>query len=145
MKSIGWRGTEPGPLPCRRSAGVASPVLDIPLFPSTDASSRPESDCAAATVYTLLPPAVSTVGVLRVIDAAANRAREGLRVVEDYVRFILDDGHLTEQLKSLAARPDRYLPKISQSDRLASRETQADVGTQLTTLAEQLADAVERR
>ena len=29
--------------------------------------------------------------VARVLDASANRAREGLRVVEDYVRFVLDD------------------------------------------------------
>ena len=39
--------------------------------------------------------------VLRVLDAAANRAREGLRVVEDYVRFVLDDQHLTELCKQL--------------------------------------------
>ena len=41
------------------------------------------------------------IHLLRIIDAAANRAREGLRVVEDYVRFALDDRHLTEQLKRL--------------------------------------------
>ncbi len=41
------------------------------------------------------------IDLLRILDAAANRAREGLRVVEDYVRFALDDRHLTEQLKRL--------------------------------------------
>lgn len=38
---------------------------------------------------------------LRTLDAAANRAREGLRVVEDYVRFSLDDAHLSRLLKEL--------------------------------------------
>jgi thiamine-phosphate pyrophosphorylase len=63
------------------------------------------------------------VGTLRVLDAAANRAREGLRVVEDYVRFMLDD--LTDALG-----------RVPIEDRLAARETQADVGTVLTTAAE---------
>ncbi|MEN6495839.1 MAG: hypothetical protein ABFD16_16275, partial [Thermoguttaceae bacterium] len=46
-------------------------------------------------------PEAEPIGVLRVLDAAWNRAREGLRVVEDYTRFVLDDRHLTEQLKQL--------------------------------------------
>ena len=32
--------------------------------------------------------------VLRLLDANANRAREALRVVEDYARFVLDDGEM---------------------------------------------------
>ena len=43
----------------------------------------------------------SFIPALRIIDAAANRAREGLRVAEDFVRFVLDDRHLTEQCKQL--------------------------------------------
>ncbi|MGO9113211.1 MAG: hypothetical protein ACLP9L_28590 [Thermoguttaceae bacterium] len=31
------------------------------------------------------------MALLRILDAAANRAREGLRVIEDWVRFALDD------------------------------------------------------
>ena len=38
---------------------------------------------------------------LRILDAALNRAGEGLRVVEDYVRFVLDDPFLTRQIKTL--------------------------------------------
>jgi thiamine-phosphate pyrophosphorylase len=33
--------------------------------------------------------------ILRILDANANRAAEGLRVVEEYLRFVLEDGHLT--------------------------------------------------
>src|SRR5262245_59797174 len=39
--------------------------------------------------------------VLRILDAQANRAAEGLRVIEDYVRFVLDDRHLSQLAKSL--------------------------------------------
>ena len=49
------------------------------------------------------PPAagLTAADVLRILDAAANRGREGLRVIEDYVRFVLDDPHLTELCKQL--------------------------------------------
>ena len=73
---------------------------------------------------------------LRLIDAAANRAREGLRVVEDYVRFVLDDRHLTGLCKQLRHDLTDSLSKISPVGRLAVRETQADVGTVLTTSSE---------
>ena len=69
------------------------------------------------------------IGLLRVIDAAANRAREGLRVVEDYVRFVLDDRHLTTQFKQMRHDLAAALCRIPAEHRLAARETQADVGT----------------
>jgi thiamine-phosphate pyrophosphorylase len=40
----------------------------------------------------------------RILDASANRAREGLRVIEDYVRFVLDDPGLTRRLKQVRHR-----------------------------------------
>ncbi len=76
------------------------------------------------------------VGVLRVIDASGNRAREGLRVVEDYLRFLLDDRHLTEQVKRLRHDLTAALARIPMAWRLSARETQADVGTVLSTTAE---------
>ena len=78
-----------------------------------------------------------TCNLLRAVDAAANRAREGLRVVEDYVRFVLDDRHLTERLKQLRHRLTAALEAIPYQDRLAGRETQADVGTTITLPSEQ--------
>jgi len=70
------------------------------------------------------------------MDAAANRAREGLRVVEDYVRFVLDDAHLTEQLKSLRHELEGLLRSIPWPERIAARQTLADVGTRLSTPSE---------
>lgn len=83
------------------------------------------------------PCSLTGIPALRVVDAAANRAREGLRVVEDYVRFVLDDRHLTERLKQIRHRLTTTLEQIPYSDRLAARETQADVGTSVTLPSEQ--------
>ncbi len=62
---------------------------------------------------------------------------EGLRVAEDYVRFALDDRHLTEQLKRLRHELAAALARVPIALRLAARDTRADVGTGLTTPAEQ--------
>lgn len=73
---------------------------------------------------------------IRVLDASLNRATEGLRVVEDYVRFVLDDRHLTEQFKRLRhdlAAAGALLPL---AERHAARDTQADVGTTVSTPSE---------
>ena len=43
----------------------------------------------------------------RILDASANRAREGLRVAEDYVRFVLDDPGLTKRLQGGSPSPGR--------------------------------------
>ena len=76
------------------------------------------------------------IRLLRVIDAAANRGREGLRAVEDYARFVLDDPHLTERLKRLRHELTSALSIVPLNERLATRETQADVGTSLATPSE---------
>ncbi|MGB7732571.1 MAG: thiamine phosphate synthase [Thermoguttaceae bacterium] len=78
--------------------------------------------------------------VLRVLDAAANRGREGLRVIEDYVRFVLDDPHLTGLCKQLRHDLTAALSPLSADSRMTARETQADVGTVLTSASEQRRD-----
>jgi thiamine-phosphate pyrophosphorylase len=74
--------------------------------------------------------------LLRIIDAAANRGREGLRVLEDFARFALDDVGLTDQLKQLRHGLAAELAKFESSSLLAARNTREDVGTQLTAEAE---------
>ncbi len=76
------------------------------------------------------------VAVLRALDAAANRAHEGLRVAEDYTRFVLDDRHLTGLCKQLRHDLTAALAGLSGRRRLAARETQQDVGTGLTAATE---------
>jgi thiamine-phosphate pyrophosphorylase len=77
-----------------------------------------------------------TLGALRAFDAAANRAAEGLRVVEDHVRFVLDDRHLTQLAKDLRHELTATIARIPEADRLAARDTAADVGAELSTVAE---------
>lgn len=72
----------------------------------------------------------------RILDASANRAAEGLRVVEDYVRFILDDGNLTAQFKQLRHDLAEICAEAIGIDRYPARDTQHDVGTQITTESE---------
>lgn len=79
-----------------------------------------------------MPPA----HVLRILDASLNRAGEGLRVVEDYVRFVLDDPLLTVQVKSLRHDLGSLAARVSPADRHASRDTLRDVGTQISTASE---------
>jgi thiamine-phosphate pyrophosphorylase len=74
--------------------------------------------------------------VFRILDASLNRAGEGLRVVEDYVRFVLDDPFLTSQLKSLRHDFGALATRISHVDRHAARDTRGDVGTQVSTASE---------
>ena len=81
---------------------------------------------------------ISDANVIRLLDASANRAREALRVIEDYVRFALDDRHLTRQLKTLRHRLTSALAELSLSDRLTMRDTRADVGTTVSTDTEQV-------
>ncbi len=75
--------------------------------------------------------------VLRILDAAGNRAREALRVLEDYARFMLDHPFLTEQLKGLRHQFVATLDRFPLPARLAARETLIDVGTQIETASEQ--------
>lgn len=74
----------------------------------------------------------------RILDAAANRAREGLRVIEDFTRFTLDDRHLTELLKQCRHELTASLQFIPSHSLLAARDTQQDVGTTLATAPEML-------
>jgi thiamine-phosphate pyrophosphorylase len=83
-------------------------------------------------------PAPPPTAALRALDAAANRAREGLRVVEDWLRFGLDDPHLTRRCKEIRHALAAALAEVSRSERLACRDALADVGTGLSTPAESL-------
>jgi thiamine-phosphate pyrophosphorylase len=77
--------------------------------------------------------------ILRMIDANLNRCREGLRVMEDCARFVVEDGSLSERLKHArhALRSGIEALGISSADLLRARDAGSDVGTTLSTQAEQ--------
>ncbi|HET6247283.1 MAG TPA: thiamine phosphate synthase [Tepidisphaeraceae bacterium] len=74
--------------------------------------------------------------LLRLLDANANRAREALRVLEDYARFVLNDQKTSADLKAIrhgfAGAVGPYL-----GDAIIHRDTPGDVGTANKTNAEQ--------
>jgi thiamine-phosphate pyrophosphorylase len=73
--------------------------------------------------------------VLRILDANANRAREALRVIEDYARFVLDDDEVSARLKNLrhelAAATGSWT-----ANAILYRDTPGDVGRSHKTAAE---------
>jgi len=74
--------------------------------------------------------------LLRILDANGNRATEGLRVVEDYARFALNDRHLAALSKQLRHELTAALNEIPADARLAVRDTPGDVGTGITEATE---------
>ncbi len=74
--------------------------------------------------------------LVRMIDASLNRAGEGLRVVEDYARMVLDDPHLSGLAKALRHDLAAAGAAIPDADLHAARDTLRDVGTGLSTAGE---------
>jgi thiamine-phosphate pyrophosphorylase len=72
--------------------------------------------------------AAATAAVWRAIDASANRAGEALRVVEDVVRFVLDDAQLTLLAKDLRHTLATLLAQGALPHRVALRDVTGDVG-----------------
>jgi len=80
--------------------------------------------------------------LLRTLDAAANRAREGLRVVEDFARFQRNDAYVSAELKAIRHTLQACLLDWKSDEWLSARDTAGDVGTAISTAAEsQRADA----
>ena len=73
--------------------------------------------------------------ILRIIDANFNRISEGLRLLEEIARMLLDDVALTEQLKSL--RHGLIRGDASFQERLLqARDSAGDVGMDIEVAGE---------
>jgi thiamine-phosphate pyrophosphorylase len=77
------------------------------------------------------------IDTARILDAAANRAREALRVVEDFCRFVLADALLSGELKRLRHDLAAALGELPSRLLLEARDTLGDVGIALSTPQEQ--------
>lgn len=67
--------------------------------------------------------------IYRIIDANLNRAREGIRVVEEVARLYFDDARLSSQFKSLRHQLTRVAKNSFDEKKLLSfRDSQKDVG-----------------
>ncbi len=68
--------------------------------------------------------------IYRVMDANFNRAREGLRVCEEFVRFFANDKVLTGDFKKIRNQISKIYNSLSGSKRflLSARDAAKDVG-----------------
>ncbi|MFK7819612.1 MAG: thiamine phosphate synthase, partial [Planctomycetaceae bacterium] len=127
-------------------------IIDL-VFPAPDTSSLPvssefqitegepaevqqenrEPDQRPAAVRKPSISADHSTLVMRTIDASANRVREGLRVVEDYTRFVLSDRILTTELKECRHHLAGALATLDTEKLLRCRDTSGDTGTSVTT------------
>ena len=76
-----------------------------------------------------------SAGIWRAVDASANRASEALRVIEDVVRYTLDDVVLTALAKDLRHGLAAVLARPELADRGAARDVAGDVGQGLDAAA----------
>jgi thiamine-phosphate pyrophosphorylase len=84
----------------------------------------------------LLVEPVEEANTARILDASANRAREALRVLEDFTRFALGDAFLSGQLKQLRHDFAQAIQLLPAPLLLEARDTLGDVGTTISTDAE---------
>ena len=117
-------------------AGLAVEALLEELAGSEAVESGPIPLAGDIAPLDLVEPG-QAVDLARILDASANRAREGLRVVEDYVRFALDDPLLTRRIKEVRHRLAEAVRGLDLERLLASRDTTGDVGTHIMTASEQ--------
>ena len=73
--------------------------------------------------------------IARIVDANANRAAEGVRVIEEIARFSLCDASLTSRLKNLR-HEIRAGAALASPGAVAHRDSDADVGSGSATASE---------
>jgi len=104
--------------------GIELPALEAALHRPDVVSSGP-----ATRASFVLPTEPARMDAARIVDANLNRARESLRVIDDYARFCLNDPVLTERLKSLRHKVGEIGKLLPVGALLAARDTPGDVGT----------------
>ncbi|MDR2811679.1 MAG: hypothetical protein LBB06_01035 [Endomicrobium sp.] len=83
----------------------------------------------------------SKESIFRIIDANLNRCREGLRVVEDSLRFILDDKILYKNIRSIRHVVDKIL-RNKYGKLIKKRDSVEDLGRQILETATKELSAV---
>ena len=78
----------------------------------------------------------TTTAIYRILDANLNRCLEGLRVVEEHLRFVWEDGHLASACKQLRHDVVASLSGLERNRLHAARDIAHDVGASIRTRAE---------
>jgi len=120
---------------------MGEPKVDAPVFDTVRrqivaAASGGDAGFRSNAAHPIASDPAGEFALLRILDAASNRAGEAVRVVEDYVRFALDDALLTRLCKEIRHDLKQALAQVPAFDRLSARDTPGDVGTSLSTESE---------
>lgn len=125
----------------RADAAFRAAVRPLGLDPDrleailTDGVDRPTAEPHEPTAFAL-PAETADTDTARILDVNFNRARESLRVLDDYCRFVLDDAFLTRHVKEMRHALAAASESLPHGLLLAARETQRDVGTSLSAAGE---------
>lgn len=76
------------------------------------------------------------ISILRIVDAATNRASEGLRVVEDIARMHLNDVFLSTSIKQARHDLGSTISALASDHPIHARDTMGDVGCSIETSTE---------
>lgn len=117
-------------------------------LPASLEKQAPSIDGCATKHRKCKPPEANTSvsskqAVYRILDVAANRAAEGLRTVEEFVRFAVDNPQLVEQAKSMRHALAAAVGRLPREKLLAARNTLGDVGTEIGLPSEQSRQGME--
>lgn len=83
---------------------------------------------------------VAQPAICRILDANLDRAREGLRIIEEWCRFGLNSAHLASECKDMR----QELARWHSAEIRAARDTPGDPGTDLTHPQEEQRSSVEQ-
>jgi thiamine-phosphate pyrophosphorylase len=70
-----------------------------------------------------------SINLLRILDANSNRAREGIRTAEDYVRFSVNDSRWAARLKAIRACISKLLSACVGDQLTSGRDVAGDPGS----------------
>lgn len=85
-----------------------------------------------------------SLATFRILDANANRAREGLRVIEEYLRFCRCHGELATRCKSLRHRLQASLDQLPRQWLIQARDAQSDVARHTRLDSEDQRESIEQ-
>ncbi|MBN1786788.1 MAG: thiamine phosphate synthase [Sedimentisphaerales bacterium] len=81
--------------------------------------------------------------VFRIIDANFNRAREGLRIAEEFCRFGLNNEALSSRCKEIRHKLSKTVNQLGSEQLITSRDTENDIGCGIEVAGQMRRDSFE--
>jgi thiamine-phosphate pyrophosphorylase len=89
------------------------------------------------SIFSLAVP----LSCFRVIDANLNRCREGLRVIEDSLRFVLNDCIIYKEIRNMRHNVDKIL-RSKYGELITERDSIEDVGREILESSKKMQEIV---